>query len=818
MMKAQPLLVLTLFAAATRADEPRRDRFGDSLPPGAIARLGTMQAHVGVEGIAFSADGKTLMSWSRHAVRHWDATTGRVTKLIERRLPEDAWLQVISADGRTAATVWRDRLHIHDVESNRLRHRVALPPFDDMTALLVSADGGLVFISLMAAGDRPLTTLAVRTDSGTVERWPGVTLFRAVLSPNAQRIAGTEVVDGRRRVSCRDASGKLLCRLPFDGRPVAFTPDGTRLLAYTEDKKGELVLVDTATGTRRDARLPKTGGHPEAAFSPNGRLLAIVTWREVMLWDMQSGKTVHFWPGRAAHPTFSPDGKRLAATNERMHCWNVETGKALWPDYGPMIGRDHEHVPFFSRPAGNLLATGDAERRRVLVWDWTSGESIFVSPAVDGLSREAMWLTPDGARAFVCTEERVLGWELAGGKEVHNFRTRPTVVTAHDWYVARESPDGKAVSVLMPKPTTGEMWRGWLMRWDVATGRVLDRPEFEARYRDYLRILPSGRHVSDRELLWDAVTGRRQTVAVAPRGFEISMPLEFSADGRLAVANLRSERIDGPGELVVWETATGQPLLRRPTGKQQTIQAAISPDNRWLALAAEQSIELWDLAIGQRAAELKYRTPDVVQMNATYYCLGLMFLPGRRLIAAYGDRTALFWQMPPETEKPPPQRLSERTFDDLATPEPRVAQNAVWALVNEPAKAMPLLRERIKPAGAIADSDVRSLVTDLADTNFVRREAALRRLHELGHGIEKTLEAAAARTTNTEQSRRLKSLLDACRDDGPMNAAERRALRAIQALGIINSPDARSLLESWSKGDAAAILTREAKAALECLR
>src|SRR5262249_56399767 len=140
----------------------------------------------------------------------------------------------------------------------------------------------------------------------------------------------------------------------------------------------------------------------------------------------------------------------------------------------------------------------------------------------------------------------------------------------------------------------------------------------------------------------------------------------------------------------------------------------------------------WDLATGQRVAELKHRTPDVVRMDAVYYCLGLMFLPGRRLIAAYGDRTALVWQLPPETEKPPPQRMTERTFDDLAALEPRVAQDAVWALVNEPTKALALLRERIKPAAA--EGDLAALLTDLAGDNFARREAADRRLHDLGHG------------------------------------------------------------------------------------
>jgi WD40 repeat protein len=809
------VLIFTLSLA--RADEPRRDRFGDPLPAGAIARLGTVHAHPFVEEVAFSADGKTLITGSRNVVRHWDASTGRVIRRFEHVIPADAWNQLHSADGRTGATLWRDHLDIYDVETNKLRQRVALPPFDGVSEMVIAPRGDLVVISLQGVGNRSPFALAVQTNTGKMDRWPETALFRSVLSPRGDRLASTELVDGERKVCIRDAAGKLLYRLPFDGQGRAFSPDGAKLLAY-DDNKVKLMLVDAATGAILDVPLPRIQSHPHAAFSPDGRLLAVEDIGSISLWDLHARKAVRQWKASARALAFSPDGNRLAAADELMHCWDIETGKPLWPEFGPLLGSNHQIAPFFSRPAGKSLTTWDDEMHRLQVWDWTTGNSLFVSPAVDGLSREAMWLTPDGARALVCTEEQVLGWELAGGKEVHNFRTKPSVVTAHDRYVARESPDGKAVSVLMPKPTSGEMWRGWLMRWDVATGRVIERPEFEARYRDFLRIMPDGRHVSDRDMVRDAATGRRQRVAVAPPGFEISMPLDFSADGRLAVSNLRSERIDGTGELVVWETATGQPLLRRPTGPKQTIQAALSPDDRWLALAAEQSIELWDLATGQRAAELKHRTPDVVQADATYYCLGLMFLPGRRLIAAYGDRTALVWQMPPETEKPPPQRLSERTFDDLAAPEPRVAQDAVWALVNEPVKAIELLRERIKPAEAVAVNDLTPLINDLAVNNFARREAAFRRLHELGHAIEKLLEAAAVRVTNAEQSRRLKTLLDACRDDGPMNAAERRALRAIQALGLFDTADARALIESWSKGDATAILTREAKAALERLR
>src|SRR5262249_36879885 len=74
-------------AAAPSADRPaaRTDLQGDPLPPGALARLGTIRfRHPGYAalGLAFSSDGKTLLSVRHDGLRVWDAGSGRPLRAV----------------------------------------------------------------------------------------------------------------------------------------------------------------------------------------------------------------------------------------------------------------------------------------------------------------------------------------------------------------------------------------------------------------------------------------------------------------------------------------------------------------------------------------------------------------------------------------------------------------------------------------------------------------------------------------------------------------------------------------------------------------
>src|SRR5580704_332293 len=62
----------------TNPESPKLDAYGDPLPPGAVARYGTIRLRHDAKAVAF-LDDKTIVSVGS-SIRFWDATTGRAVK------------------------------------------------------------------------------------------------------------------------------------------------------------------------------------------------------------------------------------------------------------------------------------------------------------------------------------------------------------------------------------------------------------------------------------------------------------------------------------------------------------------------------------------------------------------------------------------------------------------------------------------------------------------------------------------------------------------------------------------------------------------
>ncbi|HKB03321.1 MAG TPA: hypothetical protein VKD90_13940 [Gemmataceae bacterium] len=111
------LAVLTVVVPAADGGPPERgpmphlvDLYGDPLPEGAVARLGSVRLrHPGLEDFVLLGDGKTAVTVGRdQLVRRWDLATARQT--ASARLPMDDSSPVylaLSAGGTTVAPSFR---------------------------------------------------------------------------------------------------------------------------------------------------------------------------------------------------------------------------------------------------------------------------------------------------------------------------------------------------------------------------------------------------------------------------------------------------------------------------------------------------------------------------------------------------------------------------------------------------------------------------------------------------------------------------------------------------------------------------------------
>ena len=312
-----------------------------------------------------------------------------------------------------------------------------------------------------------------------------------------------------------------------------------------------------------------------------------------------------------------------------------------------------------------------------------------------------------------------------------------------------------------------------------------------------------------------------QQVLLVPPGLKFGGSLYSCADDRMIITSLfrpsdRNWESEPNREMVVWEMASGRPLLRVPELAGRIWNATLSANGRWLALATQISVELWDVASGNRVSFHKRHVDSAFLELRADYCCDLAFLPdGKHLIAAHGDWTALVWELPAETHRPSSHRMNERTWDDLASLDARVGHDAVWAMWNEPANAVATIREHLKPARAPSVKQLAALIEDLGSKEFVKREDAQMRLRGFGQTIEASVRDAASRATNPEQKRRLNQLLTDWQSVASRTPDEVRAIRCVQVLERITFPEAKKLLRELAQGEPTAILTREAQRALQ---
>ncbi|HMC63479.1 MAG TPA: hypothetical protein VKI65_00920, partial [Gemmataceae bacterium] len=276
----------------------------------------------------------------------------------------------------------------------------------------------------------------------------------------------------------------------------------------------------------------------------------------------------------------------------------------------------------------------------------------------------------------------------------------------------------------------------------------------------------------------------------------------------------------------VWDAATGKEVWRSAQ-TSSGFALAFSPSGRILAstdfefktlpngdTTEEDTIHLWELTSGQEVRRIA---------GHPGYTWSLAFAPdGRTLASGGGDSTILFWDLTGRMKdgRLQPAPLTAKELDKLwgdLSGDASKAYRVVWTLAASPKQALLLLKERLRPTAAPDRQRIAKLIADLDDKQFTVRAKAAEEIAKLGELAEPALRKALEKQPSPEVVRSAQKLLDALA--GPVTSGDAlRAIRAVEVLEHIGTPEGRELLQALAKGAPEARLTQEAKASLERLK
>ena len=181
------------------------------------------------------------------------------------------------------------------------------------------------------------------------------------------------------------------------------------------------------------------------------------------------------------------------------------------------------------------------------------------------------------------------------------------------------------------------------------------------------------------------------------------------------------------------------------------------------------------------------------------------------------EREAQFWDLhdlADAARKAAAKQTAEQVrplWDALVDTDARKAFAGMRLLVINPDRAVPLLKEHLRP---VDDRHLPQWISDLDSDDFATREAASRGLAALGETAGPALEKA--RAAGPEARQRAEALLEKLKGDLPPD--DQRTIRAVDVLEQINTEAARSVLKDLAAGAPGALTTQAAKDALARLK
>jgi WD40 repeat protein len=364
------------------------------------------------------------------------------------------------------------------------------------------------------------------------------------------------------------------------GYHVSFSPD-TRLASVND---GSVInVVDIQTGEQISQPLKgNVNNIGDMAFSPDGKMLASVGGKGVILWDLGNrnplGLVLHKHGGSSL--TISPDGKTLAAdTFFDDGSWRGSIG--LWDiTTHNLIGQlDSADKPVTFSPNGKMLATGSSDG--VILWDAATHKLIDQFQLGANTYISSLAFSPDGEMVAAGNGLVVTLWDL----ENHAFSGQPLKANTAIVESMAFSPDGKTLAV-------GDASNAIIL-WDIQTRHSI-KWTASSDDVDSVAFSPDGETLASTSrdgkiMLWDVKSQKAiERPFIVPTS-AIPTTLSFSPDGKMLASGNYDSTIN------LWNVATRQPIGQGLIGNEWPVgQVAFSPDGNTLATTSNKII-LWDV-------------------------------------------------------------------------------------------------------------------------------------------------------------------------------------------------------------------------------
>lgn len=377
-------------------------------------------------------------------------------------------------------------------------------------------------------------------------------------------------------------------------RTAAFSPNGKYVA--TADRENAVIIWDIKThqpiapplfGSDHVYRM--YSGVFALAFSPDSKWLAAASWDgNLYIWDISNAESgirvLSFTEGLnyISSMAFSQDGKKLAIGGSIVTMWNVDAQGQL-SSKSEISDLEGSVTSIAFSPDGRFLAVG-SEDGKIILKDLKEGWGLYHYFSETGFVKAA--LSPDASILALANSQNMTFRNVATGLVISPpLISQPNTKSLRDIYDLVFSPNGEFLASIEGNRSYSPDYVSEIdsiVLWDVATQRQIGLPfHIQDRVNSLAfdptnKILASGGE-DKTIILWDIATGQPLGKPLVGHTSGLINDIIFSLDGKSLASNDRDRTI------IVWDVASGQitcKFLTNPESYSQIL--AFSSDSKIL--------------------------------------------------------------------------------------------------------------------------------------------------------------------------------------------------------------------------------------------